>query len=61
MAVSFRSSSKDLSEANIVKANIMVQLATNITLKRDVEQLVQPAKTDKTEMMKKRKSGRRNF
>ena len=36
MAVSFRSSSKDLSEANIIKANIMVQLATHITLKRDV-------------------------
>ena len=35
MAVSFRSSTKELSEANIVKANIMVQLATNITLKTD--------------------------
>lgn len=35
MAVNFRSSSNELTESNIVKANIMVQLATNITLKAD--------------------------
>lgn len=33
MAVSFRSATGELSEANIVKANIMVQLAANIALK----------------------------
>ena len=33
MAVSFRSATGKLSEANIVKANIMVQIATNIALK----------------------------
>ena len=33
MAVSFRSVTGELSEANIVKANIMVQLAANIALK----------------------------
>ena len=35
MAVSFRSDSTELSESNIVKANIMVQIATNIALKTD--------------------------
>ena len=35
MAVSFRSATGELSEANIVKANIMVQLATNIALKTE--------------------------
>ena len=35
MAVSFRSDTGELSEANIIKANIMVQLATNIALKTD--------------------------
>ena len=35
MAVSFRSDTGELSEANIVKANIMVQIATNIALKTD--------------------------
>lgn len=33
MAVSFRNSTKDLTEANIIKANAMVQIATNIALK----------------------------
>lgn len=33
MAASFRSSSKDMTEANIVKANAMVQIATNRALK----------------------------
>mgnify|MGYP000030281364 CR=1 FL=1 len=33
MAVSFRSSTKDLPEASIVKANAMVQIATNIALR----------------------------
>lgn len=33
MAVNFRSATGKLSEANIVKANIMVQIATNIALK----------------------------
>lgn len=32
MAVSFRSSADTLSEANVVKANIMVQIATNLAL-----------------------------
>ena len=35
MAVSFRSDTGELSEANVIKANIMVQLATNIALKAD--------------------------
>ena len=35
MAVSFRSSTKDLPEASIVKANAMVQIATNKALKVD--------------------------
>ncbi len=35
MAVSFRSATGELSEANVVKANIMVQLATNIALRTD--------------------------
>ena len=35
MAVSFRSDTGELSEANIVKANIMVQIATNIALKTE--------------------------
>lgn len=35
MAVSFRSASRELTEANIVKANIMVQIATNIALKTE--------------------------
>ena len=35
MAVSFRSDIGELSEANVIKANIMVQLATNIALKAD--------------------------
>ena len=35
MAVSFRSDTGELSETNIIKANIMVQLATNIALKSD--------------------------
>ena len=35
MAVSFRSAAKELSEANVIKANIMVQIATNIALKTD--------------------------
>ena len=33
MAVSFRSAARELSDANTVKANIMVQIATNIALK----------------------------
>ena len=36
MAVSFRSAAGELSEANIVKANIMVQIAINIALKTEV-------------------------
>ena len=35
MAVSFRSSTKELSEASVVKANAMVQIATNEALKTD--------------------------
>ncbi len=35
MAVSFRSATGEMSEANIVKANIMVQIATNIALKTE--------------------------
>lgn len=35
MAVSFRSATGEMSEANVVKANIMVQLATNIALGTD--------------------------
>ncbi len=35
MAVSFRSATGELSEANIIKANIMVQIATNIALKTE--------------------------
>lgn len=35
MAVSFRSSAKELTEANIIKANTMVQIATNKALKVD--------------------------
>ena len=35
MAVNFRSDTGELSEANIIKANIMVQLAINIALKTD--------------------------
>lgn len=35
MAVSFRSAAGELSEANIIKANTMVQIATNIALKAD--------------------------
>ena len=35
MAVSFRSDIGELSEANVIKANIMVQLATNTALKAD--------------------------
>jgi len=35
MSVSFRSSSHTLSDASIVKANAMVQIATNIALKTD--------------------------
>ena len=35
MAVSFRSDTGELSETNIVKANIMVQIATNIALKTE--------------------------
>ena len=33
MAVNFRSATGELSDANVVKANIMVQIATNIALK----------------------------
>lgn len=33
MAVSFRGASADMAESNIVKANVMVQIATNIALK----------------------------
>ena len=35
MAVSFRSATGEMSEANIIKANIMVQIATNIALKTE--------------------------
>ena len=35
MAVSFRSATGEMSEANIVKANIMVQIATNIALETE--------------------------
>lgn len=35
MAVSFRSATGEMSEANIVKANTMVQIATNIALKTE--------------------------
>lgn len=35
MADSFRSAAKELSEDNVIKANIMVQIATNIALKTD--------------------------
>lgn len=35
MAVSFRSAIGELTEANIIKANTMVQIATNIALKTD--------------------------
>ncbi len=35
MAANFRSSSENMSEANIVKANTMVQIATNMALKVD--------------------------
>lgn len=35
MAVSFRSDTGELSEANIIKANIMVQIATNLALKTE--------------------------
>ena len=35
MAVSFRSDSGELSEANVIKANIMVQIATNLALKTE--------------------------
>lgn len=35
MAVSFRSSTEELTEGSIVKANVMVQIATNKTLKID--------------------------
>lgn len=38
MAVSFRSSATEMSEANIIKANIMVQIATNMALKRKAPQ-----------------------
>ncbi len=36
MAVSFRSANEKLTEASTVKANVMVQIATNKTLKTDV-------------------------
>lgn len=35
MAVSFRSATGEMSEANIIKANIMVQIATNIALETE--------------------------
>ena len=35
MAVNFRSSTKEIAEGNIVKANVMVQIATNRALKID--------------------------
>ena len=35
MAVSFRSDTGELSESNIIKANVMVQIATNIALKME--------------------------
>ena len=35
MAVNFRSATGELAEANIIKANIMVQIATNIALKTE--------------------------
>lgn len=35
MAVSFRSVTGELSEANIIKANVMVQIATNIALRTE--------------------------
>ena len=35
MAVSFRSDSGELSEGNVIKANIMVQIATNLALKTE--------------------------
>ena len=37
MSVSFRSSTKDLSEASIIKANLMVQIATNKALKMEAQ------------------------
>lgn len=35
MAVSFRNSTKEISEGNIIKANVMVQIATNKALKTE--------------------------
>lgn len=42
MAVSFRSASENLSTSNIIKANIMVQMATNITLKKEAPPFNKP-------------------
>lgn len=37
LAVSFRSSGNNINEANTIKANVMVQIATNEALKRDAK------------------------
>ena len=42
MAVSFRSATGEMSEANIVKANTMVQIATNIALKTEARKYNKP-------------------
>ena len=42
MAVSFRSATGEMSEANIVKANTMVQIATNIALKTETPKFNKP-------------------
>lgn len=42
MAVSFRSATGEMSEANIVKANTMVQIATNIALKTESPKFSKP-------------------
>ena len=42
MAVSFRSATGEMSEANIVKANTMVQIATNIALKTEAPKFNKP-------------------
>lgn len=42
MAVSFRSATGEMSEANIIKANTMVQIATNIALKTEAPKFNKP-------------------
>ena len=42
MAVSFRSATGEMSESNIVKANTMVQIATNIALKTEAPKFNKP-------------------